>query len=397
MKLVTRPAFLTRVLVALSVLSLVACGGGSAPATSAPSASGGSAPPAAASPAAPPSGAAPSGSAPATATRAAPASTAAAASAPAPSGPATKVTIGYIPILAFAPFFVAVDKGYFKDAGVDVAFEPLTGGADILVQTAAGHFDVGGGGFGAAVLNAAQRGVGFKVVAPLHLESPPVLSPIVVRKAAVDSGAIKSLRDLKGKKVAINTKGAAAEYWVELAMRTVGLSIDDLDIVVVAPADQPAALEKGAIEASLIYEPLATLTVQKGIGVKLAEDFVTNGQPTVTFFNQEFLKNKPAAAAAVMAGFLRGARDLVDGGFKRDENVKIIEKYTKVPADVIRAANAPYYEPNGKLNLEDLQRQQAFYIKQGATTYKDPIDVKTMVDTSFAERAVQKLGEYKKQ
>ena len=77
------------------------------------------------------------------------------------TGPATtnptvpaKLTIGYVPILIYAPFYIAKEKGYFQEAGLDATLEPLAGGADMLIQTAAGNFDVGAGGIGAAVFNA---------------------------------------------------------------------------------------------------------------------------------------------------------------------------------------------------------------------------------------------------
>ncbi|MCZ2109719.1 MAG: ABC transporter substrate-binding protein, partial [Dehalococcoidia bacterium] len=57
-----------------------------------------------------------------------------------------EVKVGYVPIFNFAPLYVGVDKGYFAAEGIKVSLERLAGGADMLVQTAAGNFNVGSGG-----------------------------------------------------------------------------------------------------------------------------------------------------------------------------------------------------------------------------------------------------------
>ncbi len=117
---------------------------------------------------------------------AAPAATAAAAGTAAPAGTAAaaatpvalqKVTIGYVTVLPWAPIFVAADKGYFKEQGIDPNLQPLSGGAEILTQTAAGNFDVGSGG-SSALFNVLGRARSLNqkqavtIVAPLHLEKP---------------------------------------------------------------------------------------------------------------------------------------------------------------------------------------------------------------------------------
>ena len=87
----------------------------------------------------------------------------------------TDVTLGYIPILIDAPFFVGIEKGYFADEGINLKLERLGGGADMLVQTAAGNFDIGAGGIGAAVFNAAGAAIKDKREVPVsytHLTLP---------------------------------------------------------------------------------------------------------------------------------------------------------------------------------------------------------------------------------
>src|SRR5690606_27637079 len=59
-----------------------------------------------------------------------------------------RVVVGHTPIAIYAPFFIAEAKGYFEEEGIEVELKRLEGGADMLIQTAAGNFDVGAGGAG---------------------------------------------------------------------------------------------------------------------------------------------------------------------------------------------------------------------------------------------------------
>jgi NitT/TauT family transport system substrate-binding protein len=108
-----------------------------------------------------------------------------AGAAQATTAPSRKVTVGYVAVLPWAPFFVGAEKGYFREQGIEIDLQPLSGGAEILTQTAAGNFDVGSGGSSAyfnAMGQARARNIKapVRVVAPLHLEKAPLATPLVV-------------------------------------------------------------------------------------------------------------------------------------------------------------------------------------------------------------------------
>jgi NitT/TauT family transport system substrate-binding protein len=295
-----------------------------------------------------------------------------------------------------APVYIAAEKGYFKELGLDVQLEPLQGGSDAVVQLASGNFDVAAGGAGAGFWNAVDRGVKFIVVSPLHMETSRQATPLVTSKANHDSGKIKSVKDLKGKRVAVNAKPSATEYWLEKALNTEGLTIKDVDEQVVAFTDVVAALTNGAIDAAMLGEPLVTLAEDKGQVVRIADGFIPDFQVTSVYYNADFAKNKPDAAKAFIIAFLKGCRDLQGNGWKDDANAKIIEKYTKVPAEVVKRAATPTCDPNGNVHVDDFMKLQDFLMKRGDLTYPKPVDFKTLVDTSYVQNALKVLGEYKK-
>src|SRR2546422_5587382 len=173
--------------------------------------------------------------------------------------PLTKLRVVHVPVLIFAPLYVAIERGYFARQGIDVELIGTPGGLSSFAVLASGRAEAVVGGLGASLFNAAARGLDFKVVGPVHLERPPVSTPLVVSRKAFESGAIHSIKDLRGKKVSVNVLGSATEFWLNAALLKGGVAINEVQVVAVNFPDVPAALANGAIAAGMLGEPLATL------------------------------------------------------------------------------------------------------------------------------------------
>jgi len=269
----------------------------------------------------------------------------------------------------------------------------LPGGSDMVLLTANGDFDIGIGGAGPAFFNAEQRGVGLKVIGPLHFERDPQATPLMVSKKRFDSGELTTAGDLKGKKVSVNARGAT-EYWLDTALRTDGLTIDDVDLQTIAFPDVAAALDSGAIDGAMLGEPLATQAEQNGIAVRLDVNFPADFQPTFVWVNPDFAKQSPDLTTGFMAGMLKGCRDLLAPDWNNDANLAILQKYTNVPADLIKEAARSYCEANGDIHTEDMNTLQTFFMDRGLLDYQQPIDVETILDRSYVQQAIQKVGTY---
>ena len=326
----------------------------------------------------------------------APATTAAAAAAPVVA--LQKVTAGYIPILIYAPIFVGIERGYFKEQGIELELQALAGGADMLTQTAAGNFDVGAGGIGSAYFNLAARARDLKqaqpieIVAPLHAERPPLATPLVVGKKAFDAGTYTRTADLKGKKVAVNALGAATEFWLEKALNQGGLTIKDVELLAIPFPSIAQALDSGAIAGAMLGEPFATLGARQGQIKVLDDRFLSGDQPTAVYYNSAWAQKNPRLAQGFMTAYLTSVRDLERGGWQDPKTIEILSKYTSVPAETIAVAARPYGEPNGTVNLASLQNQQTFFKQAGRLTYEQPLDLAALINGTYASEAVKSLG-----
>src|SRR3954470_19926852 len=184
----------------LLVAFLAACASGS----SAPS-------PAAGKPSA--SGAAPAVTAAAASPAAAPAVPAAPA---APLTPPVTVRFGDLPATSNAAFYVAVDRGYFREEGLDVVFETFDSFERSIPALATNQLDAAGGGINAGVFSAIGRGLPLKIVAGISRNIPGYSSSaLVVRKDLIDAGRVRDWADLRGMRISLvsATSGLGAEFY----------------------------------------------------------------------------------------------------------------------------------------------------------------------------------------
>ncbi len=304
----------------------------------------------------------------------------------------TTVTVGHLPITIYAPLFVADQRGYFAEEGIDVELVPVQGGTENVVQVASGNFDVAGGGIGAGMFNAVARDIDFEIVAPLHTERPPLTTPLVVSKTRFDEGELTDIADLAGKVVSTNAKGAATEYWLWRALQQGNLGFEDVDVTGVGFRDVAPALENGSLDAGMLAEPLVTFAEDQGLIARLSDDFLDSYTATVLYYNKEWAEANPDLAAGFVKAFIRGARDLNGDQWYDDEILAIIENATNVPADVVARASRSYHDPNGVVPVEDLMGLQDFFRDQGQLSYDENIDLSQFINSSYAEQAVETLG-----
>jgi len=300
------------------------------------------------------------------------------------------IRMSYQPALLAAPLLIAIDKGYFERANLNVDLTIVWQSSDLMAAFASGNMDAAAGGIGPAQMNAISRGIlNPRLIAPLHTEKQPVATPLTVSKALWDNGTVRSVADLKGRKVALNSKASATAYWLHAVLATGGLTPNDVDVVELPFPDAVVAMSNGALDASLIGEPYAVQGEQSGAIVRLSEDFIDDFQVTAVYFDSAFAEKHRPEVEAFLAAYLHGARDLEGAGYRAPENLAILEKYTKIPAETIAASRAPYHDPDGRIHVEDFQKLNDFFVAQGLAP---AITISSLVDLSYAEAARQILA-----
>lgn len=299
------------------------------------------------------------------------------------------IRVGYLPVIIQAPLFVGIERGYFAEEGITFELETIRSGNDAVVQLAAGNFDIAMGGANAGLFNAAQRGVDFTIVAPMHSEAPPLATPLIISPDQADE--IRSVADLEGKTVAVHAFGAAIEYWMAEALAQSGLTLDDVELRAVPFPSMPGALASGEIDAAVLTEPLVTINQGQGLVQVLADDYIDGFTPTYVYVNEQWKQDNPEVMGRFLRAYLRALQDL-EGDYMNEEIAGIIEQYTEVPAPVVMQSTPARFSAAGRIPVEDLETLQEFYMERGQLEYDTLLDVSEFVDATMLEEAARELN-----
>ncbi|MBT2597862.1 ABC transporter substrate-binding protein [Arthrobacter sp. ISL-72] len=312
-----------------------------------------------------------------------------------------EVSVGHAAGISNAPLYIGIEKGYFKEEGLNVKLVAFKSGGDMVAPLASGALDAGTAAPGAGIFNAVGRGLGVRLVADTGKLVPgSKYSSLLVRKSLVDSKEFTSVKDLKGKRLGLYADGTSTTLWFDRALKEGGLARADIQANFLSGPDQAVALENGSIDAATTAEPFATKAIENGSAVRFAvgADFYPGLQLGAMMYGTAFTEKNPAAALSFMKGWLRSVKDynaaLVDGqlaGTNAQEVIDIIAKYTELDPKLVAKAYSPEISPTGEMNLAGVAEDLETYRAQGLIEKAD-LKVEDIMDTSFSEKAAAEMA-----
>jgi len=310
------------------------------------------------------------------------------------------VPIGISPVMSSAAMFIAKERGYFEEQGINPVINPFkASGAKMVPFLATGQLFVGGGNISAGMYNAIAQDIPIKIVSDKGTVSPGHgYLALVVRKDHVESGRYKSFKDLKGMTMAVTAKGVSQEIVTEMYLKKVGLSLKDITLRHLAYSDINIALANKGIDASVQIEPFVAAAVENGIAVRVAGDdeIYPNQQSAAIYYSPVFMEKHPEHAKGFMVAYVKGLRDYNDAfekGLGKDKIIDILTKNTRIKNKKVYLNVVPVgLNPDGLVNVESLQNDANWYFERGYA--KKKVDMKNIVDLSYAKHAKKILGAY---
>jgi NitT/TauT family transport system substrate-binding protein len=289
----------------------------------------------------------------------------------------SKVVVGDNPSLSGAPLYVALEKGYYRDEGVDVQLDMSGLASDMTVPLAQNRIQVIGGALTAGFFNSVNQGL------PVGLFISRATSPyshyLMIRPEL--KGVLKEPADLKGRKVAVVSRGAILVYELIKVLEAGGLTLADIDLKYIPFGQMATALAAGAVDAAVMISPLQDAVESKGIGVKwINADTRIKTQPvliSVWWMNTDWARSNEDAARKFVRGTLRGVRDYCNAyhrGPNRDEVTRILAKYSDVKdAALINQIEWGATDPQGRVFEDSVMDIQETFIKEKLVTAKAPM------------------------
>jgi NitT/TauT family transport system substrate-binding protein len=312
-----------------------------------------------------------------------------------PLSPPAKVIVGTIGSASDVGFFLALERGYFKDEGLDVKLEFLGSAVKMIPALATGDIHVASGGIGAGLINAVHRGIALRIVADKGTLYPGSGYQVLLLRKDV-AAKVKTAADLKGLKIA--TSGAMRTIDGIIMGRlaqSAGLAPSDIEIVDLVFPDMVTALAKGAIDGALIIEPFATTAVDQGSAVrwKTADEIMPNIQIAGVFYGPKFMEAEPEAAKRFMVAYVRAIRDYNDEFLSKknqDPTIAVLTKYTRIKDPAIyKRITPPAIGANAEINMTSLKAFMAAWKEHKLIPEIDPAKV---ADDQYIRYAWDQLG-----
>ncbi len=270
----------------------------------------------------------------------------------------TRLTMGYIPNIQFAPVYVAMDKGYFQDAGFEVELE-YGNEADAVALVGAGEqtFAVASG---EQVILARAQGLPVTYVAAWYQDYP-------VGVVSFSETRIKVPQYLKGLTIGIPGLYGASYIGLKALLSAGGLTEEDVDLLPIG-FNQVEALVSKQVTAGVIYlanEPVVLRSQGYEVNVIRVTDYldlVSNGLVT----NEETIQNDPEMITAFIKALLKGIADTIANP---DEAYEISKKYVEnleaadksVQSEVLAESiklwqtdHLGYSDPDGWINMQQV-------------------------------------------
>jgi NitT/TauT family transport system substrate-binding protein len=312
-----------------------------------------------------------------------------------------KVKVGVLKLSSSAPIFVGVEKGFFKEFGIDPELVFFQAAAPIATALAAGQLDVGATGLTAALYNIVLGGEQLWIVADKGREWPGYpLTGIVVQKDLYESG-LRSVKDLRGKRIGVTQLGSTFHYHIGNILEKEGLKLADVKIVPLQALPSVVEALKGKqVDAILVPQPFPGGAEAQGFGKIIAWAGDLHPWQIATIFYSKAFAADRARAIAFMKGYVKASRFYHDAALGRqagraapgpgyEEVVQITAKYTGATPEIIRLG-FPYQDRSGRLLATDIERQMKWWVEHGFM--KSVIPLGQIVDGSFVEEAVKQVG-----
>jgi len=287
-----------------------------------------------------------------------------------------KAKVGVLRLSSSAPVFIAQDKGYFREAGLDIELKFFDAAQPIAVATTSGDVDFGVTAFTAGLYNLAGKGT-LKVIGGMSREKAgyPLIGYFASKNAY--AAGLKTPKDLAGKRIAVTQVGSSFHYSLGLLADKYGFKLSDVKIVPLQSLSNAAAALKGeTVDAALLPVSTARKLMDDG-GAKLLGwvGDETPWQLGAVFASPKTLANK-ALVTKFLAALERADREyhdvvlasVKDGNAVVNDKTRplleIIAKYTNLPVEQV-VGNCAYIDPDGKLDVKNVDNQIKWLQDQG--------------------------------
>ena len=306
----------------------------------------------------------------------------------------TKIKVGALRFTSHAASFVAFERGYFADAGLDVKFKFFQAAQPMAVAIASGDADYAVTAISGGLISLAEKGATKVIGGALSEEKGIDGQKILASNKAYEAG-LTAPAQLDGRTFAVTQTGSSFHYMGAKisAKEAVSLRYKPLQKV----GAIIGALKSGQIDAWSIVPHIGKALAKGGAAKIIGDvaDYIPNYQVTTVFTSAQNAASERAKTEAFLAAFSKGAADfnaaLVDktaGAEAAEDMVKLIHKYVYAsrPYEKARGSiinGAMRINQGAALNMTSVEDQLSWF--KSEKLVKGSVNMETLVDPSYVK------------
>ena len=266
--------------------------------------------------------------------------------------------------LAFAPWMVAQQKGYYAAENLKVTFVAARGGVDVAKQIGSGNAVIGGA-IGDTPIIVRANGVPVKAIAVLGAGS---LTMVGVHQ----NGGIKSLGDLKGKTITVMSYTDTTYYALLGNLKTIDLNKSDAEIQAAGPSGVWQVFAAGKSQAMAGVPDWIVSATEAGAKVDIIETNGFKSMAQAILASDDTIRNRPDLLKRLVRATLRGMEDIMnDPKAATAAYVAAVPSYKGKEASVEKTLNMyrkyvyANQKPLGQIDPARMENVQKFYVSEG--------------------------------
>jgi NitT/TauT family transport system substrate-binding protein len=284
------------------------------------------------------------------------------------SGELRSVRVAALPIAETGALWAAIDEGIFEDQNIEVEVVPAQGGAQAIPALLSGDIQFAiGQPFGPFRADLQDLGV---VIIGDYADSLAEGKDVNAVVSLADSG-ITGPADLAGKRVAVNSLGAAGDVTIMKAVQDAGGDPATIEFVEVAFPDAQAQLEAGNIDAAWVPDPFMSMIVNGGGNLVVHPYQVTIPGLSVltTITTQELMDSDPE----LVADFAAAMTEALDWAMANEDAVRAaISTNMEIPEEAAAGITLPTF--TSEIKLADLEELAALAVEFGVLDAEPDFD-----------------------
>ncbi len=315
---------------------------------------------------------------------------------PAAAQEADEVVLGALRFTSHGAGFVAYERGYFEEEGLDVKFEFFQAAQPIAVATASGDVDFGVTGVTGGLMNLAEKNA-IRIVAGVLHEKEGVDGMIVLASNDAYENGLTSIDDIPGHSMAMTQVGSTFHYMTSRIADAKGWNMDEIRMVPLQKVgSMVAAIRSGQVDVMIMVPHIAKALAESGAVKQIGKlnDFVEY-QISTMITSVDNIENNPEMVERFIRAYAKGIADMNTGFLDPDADpaekealTRIIHKYVYADLPYEDAApsiqnGAMFLNEGASLNKTDVEQQMQWFVSTGLVD--SDLTVDQLVDDSFVE------------